>query len=161
MVVGYPDRERAAVVVEALCRLDDAWVAGNYAVAAVHDKKGRLRVLDGPLTRGGTPTWRALWRRLLASPSSGASPDGVRSSRATTAGIPDTFVLPARDLIQGSASALILLIRTRLPAHIVETIGASDERIVRAQLSGAQDALLYSVLDVLGPVESRLESETV
>jgi uncharacterized membrane protein len=160
LVVAYADREQATEVLETLCRLDIAWIARNYTIAVARDKKGRLRIPDQPQLSGATLTWRALWRRLLAHRSpAGGTAHGPRTQPASTAGIPETFIQSARDLVERSDSALILLIRTRLPVHIDEALSRLSGGVARTRLSATQEALLGSVLDVLGPVESKYESE--
>jgi uncharacterized membrane protein len=156
MVVAYPDRARATEAMDVVRQLDDGWVALNDTIAVVRDRKGKLRITQPPLTGGRAIPWRALWRRILQTgeSSSGAQANGSTEHRANVAGIPETFVQGARATIERADSALIIWVRTRMPARIYEQICSASEDVLRAQLSSGQDALLYSVLDVLGPAQS-------
>jgi uncharacterized membrane protein len=154
MVVAYSDRNRATEVIDVVCRLDNAWLDCNDVIIAERDKKGRLRMPDQPLPQGGPLAWRALWRHLLEPrASSGGPAGGSREHVSGTAGIPEAVLQAARDLVARGDSALILLIRTGLPPPVEDILCSSSDSVLRAPLSTAQDALLSSVLDVVGPVE--------
>jgi uncharacterized membrane protein len=161
IIVAYRDRNRATEVIEVLCQLEAGWIDLNDTIVVVRDRKGRLRIPDQPLIMGRALAWRALWRRLLQTGvSTGGPASGSRKHRSGAAGIPETLLQAAREMVARGDSALIILVRKRLPAHVDEYLSASSVNVLRAPLSTAQDALLYSVLDVQGPVESERDRAT-
>lgn len=153
MVVAYADRGQAAAVVDAINEVDTHWIEVNDTVVVRRDKKGRLRVAEPrQVPTGGTIPWSALWRWLLQT-STFPCPEGSSGSRpAGGVGIPETFVEAARKKIENGDSALIVWLRTTLPAGVVDCLKLPRMDMLRAPLTATQDALLHSVLDVLGPV---------
>lgn len=155
VVVGYSDRDRAATVLDALRNLAPGWTDANDIVAVVRDRRGNLRMAgQGKIITGRPMPWSTLWRGLLQSterPEDGHAEPVVR--QASAVGLPVRFVRGVGQMVERGNSALIMWARTSMPPNVHAYLYASAGDVQWAPLSSAQNALLVSVLDVLGPVE--------
>ena len=156
MVVGYSDGKVAREVLDVMRQYEPDWMLGNNVVLVERDRVGKPRVRDQKqLIPGRAVPWSALWRRLLQTARQGDRGIDSGAHAAGAVGIPATFVMAAHELIERRPSALVIWLRTPLPEHVPERLCPPGSDTLRIPLAAPQDALLHSVLDVLGPVESQ------